>query len=219
MLSIDEKNSSSRQFQLTLSQNSPHSVVYYRNQVWMRSCLDEFTSFNPESSDRLSRTWDVWWGEWGDWKPRTWTQKLFRCFDSSDGDLSRHEELEADGGCNKATVEKASGQSLLLEWTSLCFSILIWPQRSPQYSLRGFEAVPLWFPDPIQPCCYESQLGDVESAKVRIGEAIKLDPKWKTQALDDPDLEPMWDSWSWGRLIRIFPIKPPDLPCNKFSCE
>jgi tetratricopeptide (TPR) repeat protein len=44
--------------------------------------------------------------------------------------------------------------------------------------------------------CYESQLGNLESAKARIGEAIKLDPKWKIHALDDPDLEPMWDSWS-----------------------
>ena len=44
--------------------------------------------------------------------------------------------------------------------------------------------------------CYECQLGDLESAKARVGEAIKIDPKWKIRALDDPDLEPLWDSWS-----------------------
>jgi tetratricopeptide (TPR) repeat protein len=44
--------------------------------------------------------------------------------------------------------------------------------------------------------CYECQLGNLESAKARVGEAIKIDPKWKIRALDDPDLEPLWDSWS-----------------------
>ena len=44
--------------------------------------------------------------------------------------------------------------------------------------------------------CYDCQLGDLESAKARVGEAIKINPDWKIQALDDPDLEPLWDSWS-----------------------
>ena len=45
--------------------------------------------------------------------------------------------------------------------------------------------------------CYECQLGDLESAKARVGQAIKLDPKFGMIALDDPDLEPMWVAWSW----------------------
>jgi hypothetical protein len=43
--------------------------------------------------------------------------------------------------------------------------------------------------------CYDCQLGNLESAKARVGEAIKIDPQWKIHPLDDPDLEPLWDSW------------------------
>jgi hypothetical protein len=46
--------------------------------------------------------------------------------------------------------------------------------------------------------CYECQLGDLESAKVKVGRAIKLDPQWKIHALDDPDLEPLWEMWNNG---------------------
>jgi tetratricopeptide (TPR) repeat protein len=44
--------------------------------------------------------------------------------------------------------------------------------------------------------CYHCQLGDLESAKERVGDAIKLDPQWKIHALNDPDLEPLWEMWS-----------------------
>jgi predicted Zn-dependent protease len=44
--------------------------------------------------------------------------------------------------------------------------------------------------------CYHCQLGDLESAKERVGDAIKFDPKFKVLALDDPDLEPLWSMWS-----------------------
>jgi Flp pilus assembly protein TadD len=44
--------------------------------------------------------------------------------------------------------------------------------------------------------CYFCQLGDLESAKERVGVAIKLDQKFKVLALDDPDLEPLWESWA-----------------------
>jgi tetratricopeptide (TPR) repeat protein len=44
--------------------------------------------------------------------------------------------------------------------------------------------------------CYSCQLGDLESAKERVGDSIKLDPQWKIHALDDPDLEPLWEMWS-----------------------
>ena len=42
--------------------------------------------------------------------------------------------------------------------------------------------------------CYSCQLGDIEQAKMRVGKAIELDPKFKLLALDDADLEPLWDS-------------------------
>ena len=45
--------------------------------------------------------------------------------------------------------------------------------------------------------CYDCQLGNLESAKARVGEAIKIDPDWKIDALNDPDLVPLWDSWSF----------------------
>ena len=42
--------------------------------------------------------------------------------------------------------------------------------------------------------CYACQLGDMEAAKRFVGDAIKLDSKYKLMALDDPDLESLWDS-------------------------
>jgi hypothetical protein len=42
--------------------------------------------------------------------------------------------------------------------------------------------------------CYECQLGDVEVAKARLKHAFKLDPKLRLTALDDPDLEAVWES-------------------------
>jgi Tfp pilus assembly protein PilF len=43
--------------------------------------------------------------------------------------------------------------------------------------------------------CYTCQLGDLASAKAFVGDAIKLDAKFKLLALDDPDLEPLWESF------------------------
>jgi len=43
--------------------------------------------------------------------------------------------------------------------------------------------------------CYACQLGDLEAAKIRVGRAIELDSSFKILALDDEDLEPLWDSW------------------------
>ena len=42
--------------------------------------------------------------------------------------------------------------------------------------------------------CYSCQLGDIDQAKERVRKAIELDAKFKMLALDDPDLEPMWDN-------------------------
>jgi tetratricopeptide (TPR) repeat protein len=42
--------------------------------------------------------------------------------------------------------------------------------------------------------CYACQLGDMEEAKKFVGDAIRLDAKYKLLAIDDPDLEPLWDS-------------------------
>ena len=42
--------------------------------------------------------------------------------------------------------------------------------------------------------CYACQLGDIEQAKTRVGKAIDLDAKFKLLALDDADLEPLWDN-------------------------
>ena len=41
--------------------------------------------------------------------------------------------------------------------------------------------------------CYACQLGDIDQAKARVRKAIELDAKFKLLALDDPDLEPLWD--------------------------
>jgi tetratricopeptide (TPR) repeat protein len=41
--------------------------------------------------------------------------------------------------------------------------------------------------------CYECQLGEVEVANSRLKHAFKLDPTLRLTALDDPDLEAIWD--------------------------
>lgn len=46
--------------------------------------------------------------------------------------------------------------------------------------------------------CYACQLGDMDNAKKFVGEAIKLDSKYKLMALDDEDLEPLWDMFASG---------------------
>ena len=43
--------------------------------------------------------------------------------------------------------------------------------------------------------CYACQLGDLEEAKKLVGEAIKMDSKFKLLALDDEDLVELWDSF------------------------
>jgi hypothetical protein len=45
--------------------------------------------------------------------------------------------------------------------------------------------------------CYESQLGDIEVAKARLRHTIALDPGFHGRALDDEDMEPLWDSLRW----------------------
>ena len=42
--------------------------------------------------------------------------------------------------------------------------------------------------------CYECQLGDVEVAKIRLEHALKLEPKYRIKALEDVDLEAVWNS-------------------------
>jgi Tfp pilus assembly protein PilF len=45
--------------------------------------------------------------------------------------------------------------------------------------------------------CYACQLGDIEQAKERVRNAVELDAKFKLLALDDADLEPMWESFKF----------------------
>jgi tetratricopeptide (TPR) repeat protein len=42
--------------------------------------------------------------------------------------------------------------------------------------------------------CYEAQLGDRDKAKALLAECFKRDKSMREGALDDPDLEPVWDS-------------------------
>ena len=44
--------------------------------------------------------------------------------------------------------------------------------------------------------CYACLLGDMDNAKKFVGDAIKLDSKYKLMALDDADLEPLWDMFA-----------------------
>ena len=60
--------------------------------------------------------------------------------------------------------------------------------------LEGFERFPNDAMTNYNSGCYACQLGDMEAAKRFVGEAIKLDSKYKLMALDDEDLKPLWDS-------------------------
>ena len=42
--------------------------------------------------------------------------------------------------------------------------------------------------------CYDCQLGQIASAKQCLKQAFRIDPNWRSQALDDEDLKPMWRS-------------------------
>ena len=46
--------------------------------------------------------------------------------------------------------------------------------------------------------CYACLLGDMKAAKRFVGDAIKLDSKYKLMALDDADLEPLWGMMASG---------------------
>lgn len=43
--------------------------------------------------------------------------------------------------------------------------------------------------------CYEAQLGNLEAANVYVKRAIEMDKTFQKEAIDDPDLEPLWASF------------------------
>ncbi len=42
--------------------------------------------------------------------------------------------------------------------------------------------------------CYFCQLGNLNTAKEYLRRAFKIDPEWRKTALEDQDLNPLWDS-------------------------
>jgi tetratricopeptide (TPR) repeat protein len=42
--------------------------------------------------------------------------------------------------------------------------------------------------------CYECLLGNLETAKARLQHAFKLEPRYRLQALEDEDLQLLWNS-------------------------
>lgn len=42
--------------------------------------------------------------------------------------------------------------------------------------------------------CYETQLGNLGIAKLLLQECFVKEPRYREEALDDPDLEPLWES-------------------------
>ena len=46
---------------------------------------------------------------------------------------------------------------------------------------------------PYNLACYECQLGNVESAKNYLKKAFQIDSNWRLTALDDSDLQPLWN--------------------------
>jgi len=47
------------------------------------------------------------------------------------------------------------------------------------------------------------QLADMDNAKKFVRDAIKLDSKYKLMALDDADLEPLWDSLRHPDVVHV----------------
>jgi tetratricopeptide (TPR) repeat protein len=41
--------------------------------------------------------------------------------------------------------------------------------------------------------CYDCRLDRIDSAKQYLRKAFRIDPNWRSQALDDEDLKPLWD--------------------------
>jgi tetratricopeptide (TPR) repeat protein len=58
-------------------------------------------------------------------------------------------------------------------------------------------AAKMQFPsEPVIPfnlACYYCQLGDLDAAKEYLKHAFAIDPNWRRAALDDQDLEPLWN--------------------------
>jgi tetratricopeptide (TPR) repeat protein len=42
--------------------------------------------------------------------------------------------------------------------------------------------------------CYYCQLGDLQTAKEYLGRVFTIDSNWRAAAMEDKDLEPLWDS-------------------------
>jgi len=42
--------------------------------------------------------------------------------------------------------------------------------------------------------CYETRLGNLDEAKCLLKECFAREPGYREESLDDPDLEPLWDS-------------------------
>ncbi|MCF7675559.1 MAG: hypothetical protein K9N23_02890 [Akkermansiaceae bacterium] len=60
-----------------------------------------------------------------------------------------------------------------------------------------FDAVALHPGEPMIPftlACYAAQTGRIDDARACLARAIALDPDLRLMALDDPDLEPLWES-------------------------
>ena len=47
---------------------------------------------------------------------------------------------------------------------------------------------------PYNLACYQAQLGDLRSAKDYLAQAFQINAKWRLAALDDVDLQPLWET-------------------------
>jgi hypothetical protein len=75
-----------------------------------------------------------------------------------------------------------------------CVILLDEAEEAKETLLRAPEAIsstPLYC---YNLACYEAQIGHTESAKLLLTECFTKDAKMKATALEDPDLEPIWDS-------------------------
>ncbi len=89
------------------------------------------------------------------------------------------------------------GQSVIEFWilTAQCFHELEETQKAKDTLL----AAPKDFQQTALHCyhlaCYETQLGNIGSAKQLLGICLVKDKKYRQNAIDDLKLQPLWDSF------------------------
>ena len=67
-------------------------------------------------------------------------------------------------------------------------------RRQSGFSCTRWSVTRAWQSCTSNVACYACQLRDFDGSKERLAEAFKIDLGWRILALEDEDLQPLWDS-------------------------